>query len=345
MKRYGNLFSKAFSVENIYQAYLDARRGKRARRSCFEFEKCLGDNLSKIHAELHNGTFVPDPYINFVVTEPKRRVIYAPTFRDVVVQHAIYRVIYSIFDRSFINQSFACRIGYGTHKASKCARKAMQAHDGNEYALKLDIKKFFYTIDRAILRRLIERKIKDARFVDVLMMYAHMDTPLGIPIGNLLSQIFALIYLNPLDHFIKRMLKIKHYVRYVDDFILIGYLREQCVSFKTKIIEYLKSNLRLELSRLTIAKIKKGINFCGYRTWRSLVFIRKYSLYKFRRAVKREKQEVVNSLLGHAKNTNSLPYMLNIIREEKTHGKSIQIPKNYECDYNNLRYRTRLQSA
>ncbi len=336
MKRYGNLFEKAFSMENLYQAYLDARRGKRSRRACFEFERYLGENLQNIFNALHDGTYQPDPYFEFVIIDPKRRVIHAPTFRDVVVQHAIYRTIYDIFDSSFIDQSFACRIGYGTHKAAKYARKTMQQHAGNEYILKLDVRKFFYSIDRLILCKLIKRKIKDQRLVDVMMLYAEMETPQGIPIGNLLSQIYALIYLNPLDHFIKRILKIRHYVRYVDDFMLIGMTRDKCLSLRNTIIDFLHNMLGLALSKSTIAKVQKGVNFCGYRMWRTLIVIRKYSLYKFRRAAKAGKQESINSLLGHAKNTNSLFYMLKIIREEIANGKNIQIPENYRRHYNLL---------
>lgn len=336
MKRYGNLFEKAFSMNNLYLAYLDARRGKRSRSACFEFDRQAGSNLNNLHAALHAGTYSPDPYHEFVVTEPKRRIIHAPSFRDVVVQHAIYRVIYDIFDRSFIDQSFACRIGYGTHKAAACARWAMKKHSGDEYVLKMDIRKFFYSIDRDELRRLIEKKIKDKRLVDVMMMFAQMETPRGIPIGNLLSQIYALIYLNPLDHFVKRILKIRHYVRYVDDFLLIGMPRGKCLDMRGKVIEFLRGKLALELSRSTIAKVRKGINFCGYRMWRSRIFIRKYSLCKFRRMVKSEKQESVNSLLGHARNTWSLFYMLKIIKERIENGINIQIPKNYRRCYDAL---------
>jgi hypothetical protein len=336
MKRYGNLFDKAFSMENLYQAYLDARRGKRTHHGCFEFERRVGTNLADIYNSLHDGTYRPGPYSQFIIVDPKRRVIHAPTFRDVVVQHAIYRVIYDVFDRSFISQSFACRIGYGTHKAAKYARKAMQQHTGDEYILKLDIRKFFYSIDRLILRKLIARKIKDQRLINVMMMFAEMESPQGIPIGNLLSQIYALIYLNPLDHFIKRIIKIKHYVRYVDDFMLIGITRDQGLALHQMIIEYLKNILGLALSKSTIAKVRKGVNFCGYRMWRTLIVIRKYSLYKFRRTVKAQKQEAINSLLGHAKQTNSLHYMLKIIKEAIANGKNIQIPENYRQHYNLL---------
>lgn len=343
MKRYGNLFDRSFSEENLYAAYLDARRGKRGKCACFEFERHIGSNLDQLRESLHDGTYAPGRYFQFVVYEPKRRVIHAPAFRDVVVQHAIYRTIYDIFDRSFVSCSFACRVGYGTHRAAGYARSAMQKHRGDEYILKLDVRKFFYSIDRAVLRRLIERKIKDARLVDVMMMFADMETPTGIPIGNLLSQIYALIYLNPLDHFIKRVLKVRHYVRYVDDFMLIGLPRDACLSLRDAIVEFLRRLLALELSRSTIQQIRKGANFCGYRMWRTRTFIRKRSLYKFRRAVKAGRQESINSLLGHARQTNSMAYMTAMLSEEIAHGKDLQVPKNFRPIHNTHPVRAGLQ--
>jgi hypothetical protein len=189
-------------------------------------------------------------------------------------------------------------------------------------------------MNRKILRRLIERKIKDKRFVDIMMQFAVYEDPIGIPIGNLLSQIYALIYLNPLDHFIKRILKIKHYVRYVDDFILIGLTRNECLEYKSKIIAFLKSNLSLVLSKSIIQKIKRGVNFVGYRTWQNYKLIRKYSLYKFKKCVKKRKLQSIISLLGHAKDTISMKYMLNIIKEANKYAKNIQLPKSYRQIYN-----------
>lgn len=336
MKRYGNLFEKTFSIDNLYAAYLDARKGKRAKRSCFEFEKHLGWNLKDLCESIYNGSYSPREYFQFVVYEPKRRIIHAPQFRDVVVQHAIYRIIYDIFNKSFISTSFACRVGYGTHKAAHYTRNAMRQYSGDAYYLKLDIRKFFYSINRALLRKMIERKIKEKRLVDMIMVFAEMELAEGIPIGNLLSQIFALIYLNPLDHFVKRVLKVKHYVRYVDDFILIGFTHAECLEYKNKITQFLQDTLSLNLSKSTIQQIRKGINFCGYRMWRSISCIRKHSLFKFKRAVRKGKQPSIDSLLGHAKHTNSLRYMLRIIREERENGTDIQIPKNYRLIYNSL---------
>jgi RNA-directed DNA polymerase len=326
MKRSGNLFEQAFSKENLYQAYLDARRGKRGKRACFEFEANLGANLAGLYAEVHSGTYRPQPYFKFMVYEPKPRVIYAPSFRDIVLQHAIYRVIYPIFDRTFISTSFACRNGYGTHRASDYTQRALRHYREDAYILKLDVRKFFYSIDRHILRGLIERKLKDRRLVEMMMLFADTGDPLGIPIGNLLSQLYALIYLNPVDHFIKRVLKVRHYVRYVDDMVLVGLSREQALSYKGRIVELLKTNLHLELSKSTIQRVKRGVNFVGYRTWKTRRIIRKYSLYKFGRRLKYGDQQAVASLLGHAKATDSLPYMLHLV---KTAPCTIRVPESY----------------
>ena len=347
MKRHGNLFNQIFTRENLHQAFLDARRGKRKKWACFRFEINLGHNLESLYREIHEGSYRPRPYFTFSVYEPKQRIIHAPAFRDIVVQHAIYRVVYALFDATFIDQSFACRVGMGTHRASDYTQQALRKCEPDSYTLKLDIRKFFHSIDRDILRSLIERKIKDRRLADLMMLFTECDGPTGIPIGNLLSQLYALIYLNPLDHFVKRVLGVRHYVRYVDDFVLIGLTRPQCLEYRERIILYLESALRLTLSKSTIQKVRRGVNFVGYRTWRGKRFIRKYSLYRFRRALRRENSKALASILGHACRTNSLPHMLRLIKEsshasrthslghmiktlsEAVHAKNLQIPKNF----------------
>ncbi len=226
MKRLGFLFDQAFTMENMYLAYIDASKNKSGKRACFQLSRRLGRNLERLHTDLHNGSYKPQPYYTFMVYEPKARRIFAPSFSDLVVQHAIYRIIYPIFNKTFIDQSFACRKGKGTHAAADYAQAALQASPYDSYTLKMDIRKFFYRIDRNNLRMMIERKIKDSRFVDVMMLFADHGEPVGIPIGNLLSQIYALIYMNSVDHFIKRELKAARYCRYVDDFVIFGISKE-----------------------------------------------------------------------------------------------------------------------
>lgn len=328
MKRYGNLYEQAFSRENLFAAYKDASRHKHGKRACYNFEKRLAFNLDRLYEALHDGSYKPQPYYTFMVYEPKPRRIYAPAFSDLVVQHAIYRVIYPIFNPTLIEQSFACRVGKGTHKAADYAQRALQSCRPGAYTIKLDIRKFFYRIDRAVLRGQIERKIKDVRFVDLMMQFAEYGEPVGIPIGNLLSQLYALVYLDPLDRFVKRELKVRRYCRYVDDFILFDLTREQCVEYQARIEAFIRDELHLELSKYTIAPVTRGVNFVGYRTWASKRFIRKHSLFKFHRAMRRDRLESVVSILGHARRTHSLKNLIAAIKE-KNHALYCQLPKAY----------------
>lgn len=313
-KRYGHLFEIAFTRQNLYDSYLDARKKKRNKVETFLFETNLGASLELLYNEIHSGDYTPQDYKEFVVYEPKERLIKAPHFRDLVVQHAIYRVIYNIFNRTFINTSFACRKLGGTHKASEYAQREMRKYSGDLYYTKLDVKKFFYSINRSVLKRLFEKKIKDNKFIDMMMVFVNVDnSETGIPIGNLLSQIYSLIYMNELDKFVKRTLKKKSYVRYVDDFVIIGVSLEEAKQVKIDCERFLKTQLKMELSYWTISKIRKGINFVGYRTWRFSKYVRKHSLYKFVNGVKRQRVEVIVSLIGHANKTRTLPYYKKIL--------------------------------
>lgn len=299
-KRYGQLFGKTFTMEALYAAYYRARRGKRKTLAVLRFETDLGASLKTLHDELHNSTYTPQPYRHFVITEPKPRQISAPAFRDVVVQHAIYATINPIFDAGFVHDNYGCRALKGTHRASDAAQRYLRQSPEGSVTLQLDIRKFYYTIDRSILRALVERKIKDRRFVDLMMVFADHGGEVGIPIGNLLSQLYALIYLNPLDNFIKREMKVARYVRYVDDFILFGLSRDEASACRLAIADFLRERLNLTLSRWTIAAVKRGVNFVGFRTWRKTRFVRKHSLHTFSRSLRRGAVQSINSILGNA---------------------------------------------
>lgn len=327
MKRSGNLCAAAFSREALYQGYYDARRGKRSSRACFLFERRLAAQIEDLHTSLMDGSYIPRPYNLFKVYEPKERLVSAPAFRDRVVQHAIYNVVRPVFDKCFVDQSFACRLGKGTHAASDYIQSALQKAPRGSYVLQLDIRRYYYRLDRAILRRLIERKIKDVRLVDAIMLFAKTDDEVGVPIGNLLSQLFGLIYLDVMDHFIKRELKVALYARYVDDFVLVGITRGQAEEYRHRIVAFLRDELGLELSRSSIHPVSRGINFVGFRTWASKRFVRKRALYTFRRAARRGRLESVVSSLGHSSKTASYRYMFTYLRENY-HGLYRQLPKS-----------------
>lgn len=309
-KRHGALFERMFTLDALYLAYLKARQRKRKKFTIAAFECNLGANLQRLHDELHSGTYQPRPYKTFEVFEPKRRVIYAPHFRDVVVQHAMYAVLYPIMDASFCCESWGCRVGKGTHGAADRAQRYLRASRPDSYILQLDVRKFFYRIDRDILAALWARKIKDQRVLTLLGAFASYPDATGIPIGNLLSQLGSLVYLNPLDHFIKRELGIARYVRYVDDFILFDLDREQAHQLRERIETWMTDHLRLELSKWSVHQVKRGINFVGFRAWRKTRFVRKHALGNFSRALRRGKTASVVSALGHARHTASFAHMV-----------------------------------
>lgn len=304
-------------VDNLYNGYLLARKHKRNKKAIYDFEKDLGTNLEKLSDEIKNLSYKPEKYRTFKVYEPKERLIVAPAFRDCVVQHTIYDYVYELFDKSFIFDSYGCRKGKGTHSASQRLQDFMRKHSSESFYLQLDIKKYYYSIDHKILRKRIERKIDDIMLVNLIMLFVDTEKGKGLLVGNVLSQLFGLVYLDYLDHFIKRDLKAKHYLRYVDDFILIGQKnRDESYALKIKIQEFLEDKLNLNLSKYTISQIKKGSNFVGYRTWKSRKFIRKRSLHNFSKAVRENKTESLHSMLGHAKNTSSLTHLKNKIKEQ-----------------------------
>lgn len=316
-KRHGNLFNDMFSLDSLHNAYLKARKRKRKKASIAAFERNLGANLQRLHDELHSGTYQPRPYKTFEVFEPKRRVIYAPHFRDVVVQHAMYAVLYPIMDSTFCHESYGCRVDKGTHKAADRAQQFLRQSGPDSYVLQIDIRKFFYRIDRSILMQLWAKKIKDQRVLALIADFADYPEPAGIPIGNLLSQLDALVYLNPFDHFVKRELKVAKYVRYVDDSIMFDLTQQQARDMLERIQTWLAENLRLELSKWSIHKTMRGVNFVGFRTWRKTRFVRKHSLCNFSKALRRGRVDSLVSSFGNALHSASARHMAKRLSAER----------------------------
>lgn len=276
MKRINNLYEQIYDFENIYNAYLKARKAKRYKGEVLEFTKNVEENLIMIHHELMYMQYKTGRYFEFKVYEPKERLILALPFKDRVVQHAICNIIEPIFDRTFIFDSYACRKGKGTIagvKRIQCFVNRLK-RKGKIYYLKCDVEKYFNNIDHLILKRLIERKIKCKRTLFLLNEIIDSSYP-GIPIGNLTSQLFANIYLNYLDHKIKDEWGVKYYVRYMDDFLILHndkkYLQALLQDIKSIITE-----LRLKLNHKTkIENINHGIDVLGYRIFPDYTILRK----------------------------------------------------------------------
>jgi RNA-directed DNA polymerase len=283
MKRHGNLWSEIISFENLLQSARKAQHSKRYRDNVLEFNDQLEPNLLQLQSQLQDQTYQPGAYRTFEIFEPKPRIISAAPYRDRVVHHALCAVIAPIFERTFIDNSYANRTGYGTHRA---LRQFTHFCRHNNYVLQCDIRKYFPQIDHDILKSLIRRKIKcpetlwlvdlvidNNQNIDSELVYFPGDiliTPLerkrGLPIGNLTSQFFANVYLNGFDHFVKEELHCHKYLRYVDDFALFATDRSYLIAAKTQITTYL-ATLRLQLhsAKTQLVETHHGVNFVGFR--------------------------------------------------------------------------------
>ncbi|MFW6047203.1 MAG: reverse transcriptase/maturase family protein [Candidatus Woesearchaeota archaeon] len=263
MKKHKNLFNQVISLDNLYNAYRKSRKGRNNRKEILDFTLNLEEELLLLQKELVEGKYSIGEYRNFIIYEPKKRVISALPFRDRVVQHAICNIIEPLFDKRFVYDSYACRKGKGTHAGIKRLNKFMNKNKAT-YVLKCDIKKYFPSVNNDILKKLIRKKISDKKLLDLIdeIINSHGR---GIPIGNLTSQLFANIYLNELDYFIKHDLRLKQYIRYMDDFIVLHSDKKYLHRIKEEIICFLKGfDLELHNKKVNIYPVKNGIDFLGY---------------------------------------------------------------------------------
>ena len=267
-------YSNLISIENLFQAWSEFRKGKSKRFDVQEFERHLEDNLFELQESLKNKTYRHGNYQSFYVNDPKQRHIHKAGVSDRVVHHLLYTFLYELFDNSFIYDSYSCRLDKGTHKGvrrlEKFTRKVSKNYTEPCWALKCDIKKFFASVDHEILYQLLVKKIQDQDILwllkQVIESFNIDNTHKGIPLGNLTSQIFANIYLNELDQFVKHKLKIKYYLRYADDFLVLSNYKDTLQRSLVIIAEFLKNDLKLDLhpDKIVFRNIKWGIDFLGY---------------------------------------------------------------------------------
>ena len=238
-----------------------------------DFEFAIEDNLFQLHNDLKHGAYKHNQYTPFYIIDPKLRHIHKATVRDRVVHQAIFRKLYPIFDKSFIHNSYSCRMDKGTHRGvyrlNEYCRKVSKNYRHTVYSLKCDIRKYFSSIDQIQLLELMKRKIYDAGAIELLdLIIKSYSQPfgIGIPLGNVTSQLFANIYLNKLDQFVKHKLKIKNYIRYCDDFIIVDREEKNLLKLIPQITNFLHEQLRLELhpNKIILRKLNQGVDFLGY---------------------------------------------------------------------------------
>jgi len=276
-------FTQIYAFENLYQAYRAARKGKRSKASVATFEYNQEEELLRLQEELVNETWRPGDYHSFYVHDPKRRLISAAPFRDRVVHHALCNIIEPLWERRFVADSYANRIGKGTHRAILRSQQYARRY---AYVLQCDVQQFFPSIDHEILRAALARYITDPailRLIDQILLsgdgvlseqyeirwfpgddlFAPIR-PRGLPIGNLTSQFWANVYLNSFDQFIKRELRCPAYVRYVDDFLLFAEDKQTLWRWKEALVARL-AGLRLSLHEPQVFPVHTGIPFLGFR--------------------------------------------------------------------------------
>lgn len=303
MKTYRNLFVRIASFDNLLLAAKKAQKGKRFKESTARFNLDFEKELLCLNESLIDLTYRHGAYRDFFVYDPKMRLISAAPYRDRVVHHALCNVIEPLFDRTFIHDSYACRKGKGTHAAaarySKFSRK-------NNYVLKCDIRKYFQSIDHEILIGMLSAKIKCERTLWLIReiigtrqdhsfifhfpgddLFSPLLRKKGIPIGNLTSQFFANVYLNGFDHFVKEELRCEHYIRYVDDFVVLENSRDRLHGILKDITEYLDSlRLKLHARKCRIYRTEEGVRFLGYRMFPTHRLLRKDNALRMRRRLK-----------------------------------------------------------
>lgn len=292
------------SMESLLIAWDEFKKGKREKTDVQIFERHLEDNLFRLHRDLIHKRYKHSEYTGFYVRDPKVRHIHKAQVRDRIVHHAIFQCLGSIFEPTFIPDSYSARIEKGTHKAvnrlKTFVRKVNQTH-GYCFVLKCDIKKFFFSLDHQILFNIISKRVKDSDALHLLKTILESfkselstkNEPKGTPIGNLTSQLFANIYLNELDQFIKHKLKIKYYIRYTDDFVIVHQDEKYLLKIKNQINNFLKIKLKLLLhpDKVQIRKYKQGIDFLGYVTLpKSRVLRTKLKCRIFRKLKQRAEQ-------------------------------------------------------
>lgn len=324
MKRHGNLYSKIVDIDNIRKAYTDARKGKRWQNTVKNFEENLEENLLKIQSSLIDKTFNTAPYRMKIITEPKKREIFIlPFYPDRIVQHALMRIIEPIWDNLFIYDSYACRRGKGMHKGSS---RTMIAVRNNKYCLKMDIAKFYPSIDHDILFEIVKRKIKCP---DTLWLIKNIIYSIGggknTPIGNYTSQWFGNLYMNEVDQFLKHEHKVKYYLRYCDDFCVYDNDKKHLNELAKIIEKYIKEKLKLRFSKCDVFPVARGVDFLGYRHFLKYILLRKSTSKRVKKRLKGLPWKFEKGLINKEQLRSSLASTWGWLKWANTHNFQMKI--------------------
>lgn len=307
MKRLNNLYQQICSPENLELADQRARKGKLQQYGVKQFDKNRVQNLQQLQQMLSAKTYKTSQYTTFVIYEPKEREVYRlPYFPDRITHHAVMNILEPVFVSMFTADTYSCIKGKGIHAAVEAVKNALKDVAGTTYCLKLDIRKFYPSVDHDILKQILRRKFKDQ---DLLWLLAEIiDSADGLPIGNYLSQYFANLYLTGFDHWIKEVKRVKYYFRYADDLVILAADKPSLHALLADIRHYLQINLKLEIkpNYQVFPVDARSIDFVGYRFYHTHTLLRKSIKQNFARMLARRKNDAsIASYTGWAKHCNS----------------------------------------
>lgn len=306
-KKHRNLIDQITSMDNLQEAYKKTSKGKKLSFGYLEFKEYDQLNLKLIQEELADGAYTIGAYRQFTIYEPKSRLISALDFKDRLVQHALCNVVSPIFEKTLLPQTFACRDGLGTHAGVRFIQSRMR-HLDTQYFLKTDYSKFFPSVDLPVLHTMIDRKVDCAKTLDILREIIPVEGK-GIPIGSLTSQLFANVYGNAADRFIHLDLGHKHWARYMDDIVILDDDKDRLADTFLRLNDWSIEHLKLRIGKWQVSPTSKGVDFLGYRIWKTHKLLRKDSVIRAKRKITRYigngNQESLNKFIaswsGHAK--------------------------------------------
>lgn len=299
-QKFSQIFHDISSFKSLYRGYREARKGKRFKGEVVNFSRDLESNILELSDQLESKNYSPRGFKKFTLFDPKEREISAPYFRDRVVHRSLHRTLEPIFENSFIYDTYACRPDKGTHAGVKRLQSFMRKKE-TDYYLKCDIKGYFDSVDHSTLVQEVGRKVSDEKVLwlveKLLENYSsNRGENKGMPIGTLYSQLFANVYLDRFDHFVKQSLKSSYYVRYMDDFILLSGSKNRLHNLKYAMQGYLEDELELDLpdSKTTLEPVEKGATFLGYRVFPHYLLLRGRNKLKFKERLRRQKYQLEN---------------------------------------------------
>ena len=314
------------SFPELYKGYREARKGKRYKSEVLDFSRDLERNLHELSDGLLAGSYRPKGFKEFKLFDPKERDISAPYFRDRVVHRSLHQSLEPFFDRKFIEHSFACRKGKGTHTGVERAQSFMRKQD-SQYFLKCDVKSYFDSVDHRVLLELLGRQIRDERITDLVEVILADSGERGIPIGTLYSQLFANVYLNEFDHFVKQGLQAEYYVRYMDDFVFFSDSKQRLHELREASQGYLREKLNLDLpySKTSLEPVNKGLTFLGYRIFPEYRKLRERNKKKFKHRLKVQKEALSREKIDFSELKDSIDSW----KGHASHAETEELKKKY----------------